>query len=112
MSEDNNTCYGGFDSRIDNIGQNGNDGLAYNQYRSGLEDVVNWSNPVTKPKHYMLFPDLESIDAIQKILTEEEYRGFLKGNSLKYRFRAGKKDDLQQDISKAEQYESVLRDVT
>lgn len=83
-------------SRIDNIGQNGdNDGKGH-------------YNAVTKPKHYMLFPDLESIDAIQKVLTEEEFRGFLKGNSLKYRFRAGKKDALEQDIAKAEQYEGML----
>ena len=65
-------------------------------------------NAVTNPKHYMLFPDLESIQAIEKILTLEEFKGFLKGNSLKYRFRAGKKDALEQDIAKAEQYEGML----
>jgi hypothetical protein len=69
-------------------------------------------NAVTKPKHYMLFPDLEAIEAIQRVLTEQEFKGFLKGNSLKYRFRAGKKDELAQDISKAEQYEKMLEDKT
>lgn len=73
---------------------------------AGLHDAV------SSPKHYMLFPDLESIQAIQRLLTPEEYRGFLKGNVLKYRFRAGRKggDDAKtlQDIQKSEQYAKFL----
>jgi len=50
------------------------------------------------------------IDAIKELLTEEEFRGYLKGNVLKYRLRAGKKDDVEQDIAKAMRYEAWLND--
>jgi hypothetical protein len=65
---------------------------------------------IKHPKHYNLFADdsLESIDAIRVLLTPEEFKGFLKGNVLKYRFRAGGKDDTLQDIGKAKQYNSML----
>lgn len=63
-------------------------------------------NSVTKPSHYMFF-DMEAIDIIKAALTEEEFRGYLKGNSLKYRLRCGKKDDAMQDLGKAQQYEGM-----
>ena len=66
-------------------------------------------DPVDHPAHYDLFPDLEVVDAIRALLTPEEFRGYLKGNILKYRLRAGKKDDkLVQDIGKAMKYEDWL----
>lgn len=69
-------------------------------------------NPVEQPKHYEVFPDLESIDVIRATLTEEEFRGFCKGNTLKYRLRAGKKDDIHQDIAKAEQYVKIYNGIS
>lgn len=66
------------------------------------------SDAVNHPKHYKLFPGQEAIDIIQAALTPEEFRGYLKGNALKYRLRAGNKDDLQQDIDKAEWYRNRL----
>ena len=65
-------------------------------------------DPVNNPSHYDLFPGEQSIDLIEKCLTPEEFKGFLKGNCLKYRIRAGKKGDLQQDIDKANWYQSKL----
>src|SRR5690606_7791349 len=62
------------------------------------------SDPVNHPAQYKLFPGQEAIDIIQAALTPEEYRGYLKGNALKYRLRAGNKDDLRQDIDKSEWY--------
>ena len=63
---------------------------------------------VNNPKHYDLFPGEQSIDLIEKCLTPEEFKGFLKGNCLKYRIRAGNKGDLKQDIDKADWYQSRL----
>ena len=63
---------------------------------------------VNNPKHYDLFPNEQSIDLIEKCLTVEEFNGFLKGNCLKYRIRAGNKGDLQQDIDKANWYQTKL----
>jgi len=69
------------------------------------------SDPVSKPNHYMLFADgTEAIDVIRATLTPEEFRGYCKGNVLKYRLRAGKKDKLEQDIAKAETYAKMLTD--
>lgn len=66
------------------------------------------NDPVNNPKHYDLFPNEQSFELIEKCLTSEEFKGFLKGNILKYRLRAGKKGDLQQDIDKANWYQDKL----
>ena len=86
--------HGTDEERVDTVGSNGNTGDHY--------DMVN------NPKHYKLYPDMEAIDIIRKVLTLEEFIGYCRGNSLKYRLRAGKKDNLKQDIKKAEWYEEQL----
>lgn len=60
---------------------------------------------VKSPKHYKL-PGLniESIDVLRSVLTPEEFKGFCRGNALKYLIRAGKKDSELQDIKKAGVY--------
>jgi len=69
------------------------------------------NDAVNKPSHYQLFADgTQSIDVIRRALTPEEFVGFCKGNCLKYRLRAGKKDALEQDIAKAETYANMLED--
>lgn len=62
------------------------------------------SDMVNHPSHYQLFPDVEAIQVIAYSLTEEEFKGYTLGNALKYRLRAGSKDDLTQDIAKANKY--------
>ena len=67
---------------------------------------------VNSPRHYMLFPDMEAVDAIVELLTPEEFVGYCKGNILKYRLRAGKKgDSVIEDIKKAGVYERWLFEV-
>lgn len=63
---------------------------------------------ISKPSHYQLFPDREAIGLVQHELSRSEYVGYLKGNILKYRLRAGKKDDIVKDIKKAMWYEREL----
>lgn len=65
-------------------------------------DVVN------HPKHYKLPSGRESIEVMKEILTDEEFRGWCKGNALKYIFREGKKDDAVQDIKKAGKFLEFL----
>lgn len=48
--------------------------------------------------------NIESIDVLRAALTPEEFKGFCKGNALKYLIRAGKKDDELQDLKKAGVY--------
>lgn len=61
-------------------------------------------DPVNHPSHYMLAPELEAIDVIRAALTPAEYMGYLKGSILKYRLRAGRKGDVEQDIAKSDWY--------
>ena len=68
-----------------------------------MNDLVN------HPTHYRTLPDMEAIEIIEKILTREEFIGYLKGNFFKYRFRAGDKDVLEQDIAKSNWYRDKLR---
>ena len=67
------------------------------------EDVVN------KPKHYNQ-GGIECIDAIESMLTHEEFVGYLRGNSLKYRWRFRYKNGVE-DLRKAEWYENKLLEI-
>ena len=60
-------------------------------------------------KHYNACV-VEPIDAMQHILTAEQFKGFLMGNAIKYRLRAGHKDDVKADIDKALRYELWLKE--
>lgn len=71
------------------------------------EPVVVYDN-AKNPKHYQLFPDMEVIDVLKKVLTLEEFIGFCKGNVIKYKLRAGEKDDTQTDLNKAKEYQQML----
>lgn len=48
---------------------------------------------------------------MQAVLTPEEFRGFLKGNVIKYAMRQGKKQDSD-DTNKAKHYAMKLEEVT
>lgn len=63
---------------------------------------------VNNPTHYDLFPGQQSIDIIKAALTPEEWAGFLKGNIIKYRLRAGKKGPAEKCLAKADWYQSKL----
>lgn len=62
------------------------------------------NDAVHHPSHYTL-PGLtvESVDVIRAVLTPEEFKGWCKGNALKYSLRAGRKDPTKevQDLAKA-----------
>lgn len=60
-------------------------------------------DPVNRPAHYA-DTKIEVIDYIEDKLSPEEFRGFCKGNALKYISRAGKKGDADEDFRKAAWY--------
>lgn len=65
---------------------------------------------VQKPSHYYLFDDIEVIEVIARSMTREQFKGYVLGNILKYRLRAGKKGELaylEKDMAKAEFYENL-----
>lgn len=62
------------------------------------------NDAVHHPSHYTLPGlDVESVDVIRAVLTPEEFKGWCKGNALKYSLRAGRKDPTKevQDLAKA-----------
>ena len=65
------------------------------------EDIVN------KPIHYTV-GGYEAIDTIRAKMTPEEYRGYCKGNIMKYLMRANYKGHHDQDCRKAEYYMGEL----
>lgn len=66
-------------------------------------------DPVNHPQHYAS-GSLECIDWIESMLTAEEFRGYLKGNVLKYVWRHEDKGKPAQDLSKAIWYLERLKD--
>ena len=60
------------------------------------------SDPVNHPPHYTVGA-IECIDAIRAALTEEEFRGYCKGNALKYIWRERHKGSTE-SLLKADWY--------
>ncbi len=58
---------------------------------------------VNSPAHYKL-SEIECIEAIEAALTPEEFRGYCKGNSLKYVWRERYKGKSLEDLQKAGYY--------
>ena len=58
---------------------------------------------VNHPAHYKT-EGLECIEAIEAALTPDEYRGYCKGNALKYTWRERYKGKSVEDLQKARWY--------
>ena len=56
-------------------------------------------------EHYLKMP-VQPIKLMQEVLTPEEFKGFLKGNVIKYGLRAGRKEgeSLEKDLVKHDRY--------
>ena len=59
--------------------------------------------------HYKDMP-MQPWHVMEAVLTPEEFKGFLKGNIIKYSMRAGRKDGTD-DAGKARHYAQKLREV-
>ena len=60
-------------------------------------------------KDYYQTAGEQAISIIRKALTREEYRGFLKGNIIKYRLRVHEENsNVYYCIKKASDYEQLL----
>lgn len=78
------------------------------EYRAKLsiEDekvMVKVEDSVNSPAHYRE-GFIECIDAIQASMSEEEFKGYCKGNVLKYIWRMNYKGKALEDVSKSEYY--------
>ena len=64
------------------------------------------SNSVVHPSHYNR-TSVEVIDTLRGMMTDDEYRGFLIGNVVKYISRYSLKNGIE-DIKKAKYYLNLL----
>ncbi|MGC6569645.1 DUF3310 domain-containing protein [Streptococcus sp. VTCC 12886] len=58
---------------------------------------------ITNPSHYKGSQGIEAIEVHKNFLTEEELRGYYKGNTLKYLLRERNKNGLE-DLKKARKH--------
>jgi hypothetical protein len=60
--------------------------------------------------HYKDMP-IQPWHIMEAVMTHEEFKGFLKGNIIKYSLRAGRKDGSD-DAGKAKHYMQKLKEIT
>lgn len=70
--------------------------------KDGVKENVN------HPKHYGGDTPYECIKVLKAWVSDEEYKGFLRCNAIKYLCRAGKKDETVQELKKASWYINKL----
>lgn len=73
------------------------------------EPIVTANERQVGGSHYKDMP-MQPWDVMQAVLTPEEFRGFLKGNVIKYSMRAGRKDGSD-DAGKAQHYRQKLAEI-
>lgn len=72
---------------------------------------IEHNDPVSHPSHYTK-GGVECIDAIKASMTEEAFKGFLKGNVMKYVYRYESKSKPLEDLKKAKWYlEKLISEV-
>ena len=74
-----------------------------------VDHNLHFFDPVEKPVHYAA-GSVECIDAIEAQMTPEEFRGYLKGNVVKYLWRERKKGG-KESLKKARWYLNKLIDL-
>tara|TARA_R110000824_G_scaffold49998_1_gene140037 strand:- start:58 stop:474 length:417 start_codon:yes stop_codon:yes gene_type:complete len=83
--------------------------MASSYTRQGYKFKTAWGDDdVNSPTHYADQGAVECIDAMESMLSREEFIGFLRGNSFKYRWRCRSKDNAVKDLRKAQWYENKL----
>jgi len=83
--------------------------MASSYTRQGYKFKTAWGDDdVNNPTHYADQGAVECIDAIESMLSREEFIGFLRGNSFKYRWRFRSKSNAIKDLRKAQWYENKL----
>lgn len=70
------------------------------------ESDVKLTDMVNHPPHYTK-GGIECLDAIRASMTDDEYKGYLKGNIIKYLWRYEWKNGLE-DLKKAQFYQNRL----
>ena len=76
------------------------------------EELDESTDVVNKPQHYNT-GNIECIEAIQESMSVEAFKGYLKGNCLKYLWRYDYKGKPSEDLEKAGWYlNRLIREVS
>ena len=77
---------------------------------SNNNNISNNDGTPEKATHYQ--GGVQPVELMQAILTPDEFKGFLKGNMIKYAYRAGKKagESIQKDRTKYLVYAQWLKE--
>jgi len=74
---------------------------------AAVQAEVPEENVVRNPSHYQIFPGVEAIEVVAAAMTEQQFYGYCLGNCLKYKLRAGAKDNVHQELGKAAFYQEL-----
>lgn len=76
--------------------------------KSDVEEVKDYD--FVKPSHYKLWDGMQEFELHRKLLSRDEYIGFLKGNIIKYQMRLGRKptEPVERDQEKIKVYSDEL----
>ena len=103
-----------FKELVDSVTENIDDKVEQ-QLNADLKESAEYDF-VNQVKHYEIFKGIEAKDIIEHVLDSNDLCGHLSGfekfclgNVLKYRLRAGNKDNLEQEIAKADRYKNCLK---
>lgn len=69
--------------------------------------VKKYEDFVNSPSHYN-YGKIECIEAIEESMTPESFKGYLKGNTMKYLWRYERKGKSVEDLEKAQWYLNKL----
>ena len=88
-------------------------GWSRNGHINAAYELIKDTPPVVMPgtatsaTHYQLLTQ-QPIEIMQRLMTPEQFIGFLWGNCIKYALRLGHKDDAKTDAGKLAQYSKWL----
>ena len=77
-------------------------------FKADTEEVEDYD--FVKPSHYKLWDGMQEFELHRKLLSRDEYIGFLKGNIIKYQMRLGRKptEPVERDQEKIKVYSDEL----
>ena len=105
------TPFKGIEVEISYIDKDGDfrikDGDGWYFNRELIEEPT--TDAINSPSHY-LHGGIETIEVIRMMLTPEEFKGYCKGNIIKYRERAPYKGKEEEDYAKALKYKEFLEE--
>ena len=83
--------------------------MKLNDFNALLENERNRKNVDVNEWEAHYKTDVQPIEVMEANMTPEEFRGFLRGNIIKYVCRLGRKDDEVQEVNKIIRYANWLK---